>query len=311
MMKHNLTFPALALAGGAAAFVFRLLQVRTGFEADTGLPIPGNPWGLILIVLLVLVAAALALLAWKLPPEPTAPAFPQAFSTTSTGTLTVLIMGVFLLGVSGVLDLFSGLSAGASLPADAYAITADGVSQSGFSAKEHLILGLLTLLSTVSLFPAAAVCRRPGSHEPSAAPRKTVQGNLLLVPVVCLVIRLVLVYRVDSIDPVLSDYYLELLALVFLTLGFYRLSSFAFGAGRTGRFALYAGLAVVLCLAVLADGFRSGQLPVTLFHAGGAITLLGFLLLRMGTPLPAGKRRRHRAAPPDADDCTAPPSDNS
>lgn len=311
MMKHNLTFPALALAGGAAAFVFRLLQVRTGFEADTGLPIPGNPWGLILIVLLVLVAAALALLAWKLPPEPTAPAFPQAFSTTSTGTLTVLIMGVFLLGVSGVLDLFSGLSAGASLPADAYAITADGVSQSGFSAKEHLILGLLTLLSAVSLFPAAAVCRRPGSHEPSAAPRKTVQGNLLLVPVVCLVIRLVLVYRVDSIDPVLSDYYLELLALVFLTLGFYRLSSFAFGAGRTDRFVLYAGLAVVLCLAVLADGFRPGQLPVTLFHAGGAITLLGFLLLRMGTPLPAGKRRRRRAAPPDADDCTAPPSDNS
>ena len=220
MMKQNLTFPALALAGGAAAFVFRLLQVRTGFEADTGLPIPGNPWGLILIVLLILVAAALALLAWKLPPEPTAPAFPQAFSTTSTGTLTILIMGVFLLGVSGVLDLFSGLSAGTSLPADAYAITADGVSQSSFSAKEHLILGLLTLLSAVSLFPAAAVCRRPGSHEPSAAPRRTVQGNLLLVPVVCLVVRLVLIYRVDSIDPVLSDYYLELLALVFLTLGF-------------------------------------------------------------------------------------------
>lgn len=46
------------------------------------------------------------------------------------------------------------------------------------------------------------------------------QGSLLLVPVVCFVIRLVLVYRVDSINPVLSDYYLELLALVFLTLGF-------------------------------------------------------------------------------------------
>ena len=32
------------------------------------------------------------------------------------------------------------------------------------------------------------------------------------MPVVCFVIRLVLVYRVDSINPVLSDYYLELLA---------------------------------------------------------------------------------------------------
>lgn len=310
MTKHNLTFPALALAGGAAAFVLRLLQVRTGFEAETGLPIPGNPWGPVLIVLLLLLAAGLALLAWKLPQEPAAPGFPQAFSTTSTGTLTVLILGVFLLGVSGVLDLFSGLRAGAPMPADAYLMTADGISKDGFSSAEHLILGVLTLLSAVSLFPAAAACRRPGSHESSDAPRKTVQGSLLLVPVICLVIRLVLVYRVDSINPVLSDYYLELLALVFLTLGFYRLSSFAFGAGRTDRFALYAGLAVVLSLGELADGFGSSQLPITLFHAGGALTLLGFLLLRMGTPIPSGRARRRRVRP-DPEDSPASPSDNS
>lgn len=310
MTKYNLTFPALALAGGAAAFVLRLLQVRTGFEAETGLPIPGNPWGLALIVLLFLLAAGLALLAWKLPRESTAPGFPQAFSTTSTGALTVLILGVFLLGASGVLDLFSGLRSGVPMPADAYIMTADGISTDGFSAEEHLILGLLTLLSAVSLFPAAAACRRPGNHESSDAPRKTVQGSLLLIPVVCLVIRLVLVYRVDSINPVLSDYYLELLALVFLTLGFYRLSSFAFGVGRTDRFALYAGLAVVLCLAELADGFGSSQLPITLFHAGGAVTLLGFLLLRMGTPIPSGRTRRRRVSP-DAEDSSVSPSDNS
>ena len=310
MTKHNLTFPALALAGGAAAFVLRLLQVRTGFEAETGLPIPGNPWGVMLVVLLLLLTAALALLAWKLPQEPTAPGFPQSFSTTSTGTLTVLIMGIFLLGVSGVLDLFAGMRSGVVLPADAYAVTAGGTSTGGFSTVEHLVLGLMSLLSAVSLFPAAASCRRPGSHEPSAAPRRTVQGTLLLVPVVCLVIRLVLVYRVDSINPVLSDYYPELLALVFLTLGFYRLSSFAFGAGRTDRFALYAGLAVVLSLAELADGFGSSQLPITLFHAGGAVTLLGFLLLRMGTPLPTGRPRRRRTRP-DAEDPSAPSSDNS
>ena len=135
------------------------------------------------------------------------------------------------------------------------------------------------------------------------------QGSLLLVPVVCFVIRLVLVYRVDSINPVLSDYYLELLALVFLTLGFYRLSSFAFGAGRNDLFALYAGLAVILCLAELADGFGSSQLPITLFHAGGAVTLLGFLLLRMGTPIPTGRTRRRRVQPDEED--PAAPSDNS
>lgn len=309
MMKHNLTFPALTLAGGAAAFVLRLLQVRTGFEAETGLPIPGNPWGTALIVLLLLLAAALVLLARKLPQESAALGFPQSFSTSSTGILTILILGVFLLGASGLLDLFSGLRSGVSMPADAYVVTADGISADGFSAKEHLVLGLLSLLSAASLFPAAAACRRPGSHESSDTPRKTVQGSLLLVPVVCFVIRLVLVYRVDSINPVLSDYYLELLALVFLTLGFYRLSSFAFGAGRNDLFALYAGLAVILCLAELADGFGSSQLPITLFHAGGAVTLLGFLLLRMGTPIPTGRTRRRRVQPDEED--PAAPSDNS
>ena len=97
-------------------------------------------------------------------------------------------------------------------------------------------------------------------------------------------IRLVLTYRLDSVNPVLAAYYVELLALVFLTLGFYRLSSFAYKAGRTRRFALYTSAAVVLCLAALAD---SGcTFPARLLYAGGAVTLLGFLLLRLLAPAP-------------------------
>lgn len=110
-------------------------------------------------MLLLLLAAALVLLARKMPQESAALGFPQSFSTSSTGILTVLILGVFLLGASGLLDLFSGLRSGVSMPADAYAITADGISADGFSAKEHLVLGLLSLLSAASLFPAAAACR--------------------------------------------------------------------------------------------------------------------------------------------------------
>ena len=53
-MKKHLALPALAVLGGAAAFLLRLLQNRTGFEAETGLPVPGNVPGLALIALLVL-----------------------------------------------------------------------------------------------------------------------------------------------------------------------------------------------------------------------------------------------------------------
>ena len=64
----------------------------------------------------------------------------------------------------------------------------------------------------------------------------------------------------------------ELLAVVFLALAFYRLSSFAFRAGRTRRFAVYAALAIAFCLATLADRPDPARL---LFYLGGAVTLRG------------------------------------
>ena len=76
-------------------------------------------------------------------------------------------------------------------------------------------------------------------------------------------------------------YYPELLAVVFLTLAFYRLSSFGFQCGRTRRFFQYAGAAVVLSLASLADG---GGISMLLFYAGGALSLWGWMLQRLSAP---------------------------
>ena len=142
-----------------------------------------------------------------------------------------------------------------------------------FSGREHLVVGLLSLLSAASLLPAVPACR----IRPEGEARKPFQSPLLLVPVCCLVVRLVLTYRVVSVDPSLTDYYTELLAVVFLALAFYRLSSFAFRAGRTRRFAVYAALAIAFCLATLADRPDPARL---LFYLGGAVTLFGFLLQR-------------------------------
>ena len=49
-MKKSMLWPLIALVGGGAAFVLRLLQRSTGFEADTGLPIPGNLPAVLLVV---------------------------------------------------------------------------------------------------------------------------------------------------------------------------------------------------------------------------------------------------------------------
>lgn len=269
-MRRYAVFPVLALGGGCAAFVLRLLQWRVGFEPDTGLPVPGAPFGAATALLAVLVMVLSGLLSRRLPKESEGtPLFPQGFSTPEAGLLTLAVAGVFLMAVSGLADMAAGLGV-QGIPGMA--------ALSAVSRREQLILGVLTAVSAVCLFPAVAACRlRPdGMARPFS-------GTLLLAPVVCLVIRLVLVYRQDSANPVLAAYWVELLALVLVILALYRLSAFSCGAGRTRRFVLYAVPAAALCLGALADG---GALSSLLFNAGAALLLTGFLLQRLSN-LPA------------------------
>ena len=278
-MKKQLLVPLAAAAGGAAALVLRLLQNKTGFDPATGLPIPGNAPGTALAVFLVLLAAVLVLLARLLPAESEdGPFFPEDFRTVNAGLVTLPILGIFLMAASGALDIAAGAAelsaleavAGPDGPTVIWSVwgAASGLT---LTPRARLLAGALTLVSAVSLFPAAACCRR----RPGVRPR-TASPALLLIPPVCMVARLVLAYRVDSVNPALQAYYVEILALTFLTLALYRLSSFAYHAAKTRRFALYAGEGVALCLTALADG---ESLSALLLYAGGAAALLGFLLL--------------------------------
>ena len=282
-MDKRYALPLTAALGGAAACVLRLLQNHTGYEADTGLPIPGNFAALALAVLLAGLAAALALTAWLLPSEEApGPVLPRDFSTENTGLLAIPMCGVFLLALSGLSDLAESLRMlPEGLVSSRHAIY--GILRAGglgFSPQGQVLLGALTLAAAVSLFPVLAGCRRR-----EGVPRHKAPAAITMLPVAALVVRLVLTYRIDSVNPSLTMYYPELLALVFLTLGFYRLSSFAFQAGQTRRFGFYAAGSLVLCAASLADG--SAYLSSLLLYAGGALTLMGFLLLRAANGLEA------------------------
>ena len=264
-MKKYVLWPLLAAIGGVGAFLLRLLQRSTGFEVDTGLPIPGNLYAILLVAWFVVLAAVCLLAARPLLPadREDPPLFPTGFSVASPGLLTPAVMGLFLLAASGVLDLLFGFSGASALTGSGETVTVFVTAQGSqlFSGREHLVVGLLSLLSAASLLPAVPACR----IRPEGGARKPFQSPLLLVPVCCLVVRLVLTYRVVSVDPSLTDYYTELL------------SSFAFRAGRTRRFAVYAALAIAFCLATLADRPDPARL---LFYLGGAVTLFGFLLQR-------------------------------
>lgn len=265
-MNKRFLVPLTAVAGGVAAFVLRRLQNAHGFEAETGLPLPGHGAGIALVILLVVLAAVLFLLQRQLPAEAV---YPEDFSSPDAALLTLPIMGALLFGVSGVLELAPMVVPG---------LIPDGRL---LAPVVRLIFAASALIPAAVLFQASSVCRHAlvedGEAEEGEEPQDTAHIYLLAVPV-CLIVRLVLTYRICSVSPSLEEYYVPLLALVLTILAFYRLSSCAFRAGDTRRFALYAAAAVVLSFAALADRAALSQ---TLFHAGAMLSLLGFLLLRL------------------------------
>lgn len=247
----------LTLCLGAAGAALRLLQNLTGFEPDTGLPIPGNLPGLLLPVLLALSAVLLLWMGRALPKGPVELSLGRQLKSVNRGGLCAILVGGCGMAVSGVLEMAG------SLGRTATAISADGmeiVAASAGTDRSGVVMGLLSVLAGACLLAGLIVCRKASDQEPRI---------LLAVPVLLLA-RLIFAYRLHSVDPVLANYYIELLALMLLILAFYRLSGFTVQAGSPRMFSLYGDLTAVLSLTLLADGFTA-LLPLS-----GAAALMGF-----------------------------------
>lgn len=259
-MKKHILLPSLSAAGGALCFLLRCVQLRTGFEPDTGLPVAGDPLGLLLPLLLAALAAAVIAAAWKLPDEKEdcPHGFGRQFAAEKPIFLVPTIAGIVLWGLSGAAQLVVYLRAKAS----GFYYTAD--------IQLNAVTGILILLAAGGLLPAVAAARWDGDVRP--------KGEFLLLPVVTLVAYLALAYREMSVNASQQTYYPSLLALMALIVCLFRLSSFAFRCGKTRRFVVFSAAAVILCLTAAAD---PASLPVRLFFAGGAAIALGFQFLRL------------------------------
>ena len=262
-MKKQILPSLISLAGGAIALILRLLQNKTGFEPATGLPVAGNPYALFLPIFLVVIAVALAMAARPFR-ACQIPVFPQDFSAKNSSLLAIPVAGVLLTGISGMIPALANISPDAAVSAGSQA----SVSQ--------LIFAATALIPALALLSAFSACKYQGARSSMRISQKFDAATLLLIPPVALVIRLVLVYRLCSIDPVLNRYYLQLLALIFMTLAYFFFAAFAVCSGKPFRFVLCACLAVMLSVAVLAD---CGEYPELLFYGGNAMILLGALLL--------------------------------
>ena len=248
----------LTLCLGAAGMSLRLLQNMTGFEPGTGLPIPGSIPGILLPVLLALSAVMLFRMNSKLPKGPVEVPLSQLLNWNDKGGLFAILAGGCVMAISGVLEIANTFGRTAA------AVSADGmeiVTVSAGTGRSGVVMGLLSVAAGICLLAGMAICRKTPDTEPQI---------LLAVPVLLLA-RLIFAYRLYSVDPVLANYYLELLGLMLLILASYRLSGFAVQAGGPRMFGFYADLTAILAVTLLADGHSAALLPL-----GGAAALEGF-----------------------------------
>ena len=239
----------LTLCLGAAGMSLRLLQNMTGFEPGTGLPIPGSIPGILLPVLLVLSAVILFQMNSKLPKGPVEVPLSQLLNWNDKGGLFAILAGGCVMALSGVLEIANAFGRTAA------AVSADGmeiVTVSAGTGRSGVVMGLLSVAAGICLLAGMAICRKTPDTEPQI---------LLAVPVLLLA-RLIFAYRLYSVDPVLANYYLELLGLMLLILASYRLSGFAVQAGGPRMFGFYADLTAILAVTLLADGHSAALLPL-------------------------------------------------
>ena len=248
----------LTLCLGAAGMSLRLLQNMTGFEPGTGLPIPGSIPGILLPVLLALSAVILFRMNSKLPKGPVEVPLSRLLNWNDKEGLFGILAGGCVMAFSGVLEIANEFGRTVT------AVSADGmeiVTVSAGTGRSGVVMGLLAVVAGICLLAGVAICRKTPDTEPQI---------LLAVPVLLLA-RLIFAYRLYSVDPVLANYYLELLGLMLLILASYRLSGFAVQAGGPRMFGFYADLTAILAVTLLADGHSAALLPL-----GGAAALEGF-----------------------------------
>lgn len=264
-MQKKLLPPLAALLGGGVGFALRKWQLATGFEADTGLAIPGAPAAmavaacsaLAVLALLLLCRGEAKTLAWE-------PAF--AAGKQNSLAITALILAAMLLLASGGVEIITH-----SVNGELFyeGTTAFARATSRILAALRIVLGI-GALPCVFLW-ARAIFRGEGGKENLAA----------LEPCLLYCVWLISTYQTRSADPVVQDYLYEVLAIVASLLGLYFIAGHSFGNGKPRRAVFFCLTGTYFSLVTLADGH---PLADTFRHLFAVLYLTAHALLILNHP---------------------------
>lgn len=248
-MKKNNLFQALRpWCEGAVLFILRLLQLRSGFDPDTGLALPSLAGRVLWIGLLI--ALALDAILCLSRPKGSKHSYGCCFNAPGGPAMGALAGGSFLLMAGGALLLLRALP-----PSGTAEVTAAAAGLFGAASGAGMLLLARSL--------------RGGAPASMALPPAMLFSVLFVLSV----------YFPAEADPVLARYYLPVLGASMAAYFLYQLSGFFRGEGNLRWFSLVSGFAAVTCIAAAADCLQDpGRLLIYLSFA--AVATAFRLLLR-------------------------------
>lgn len=115
------------------------------------------------------------------------------------------------------------------------------------------ILGILGLLSGIS-FPILLTT----ANKPHVGNRSTL-SLLSLMPILMFAFWLVTCYKENSINPIGWDYAVELAAIIFALVAFFRVAGFVYGVPDEYKSMLFCMLGGMMCITTAADSRNMGE----------------------------------------------------
>ncbi len=213
---------------------FRWLQDQVCFEAETGLAVRGSIWPYAVALMIVIAAAVLAVVCFRMKNQPHT-SFPDSLPAALAAPPRVRTIGGVVLGallaVGGVwLLIGSGTLASPGL---------------------QRVLALLTIVTGAAFIWQML----------SVTSGETASGTVVCasMPIVLLVFWLIVSYKVNIINPTVSAYAVEILALCAALIAFYELAGFAYGRPKAIRSIFWSQFAAFLCITAQPAADAGGQ----------------------------------------------------
>ena len=222
IMNLIVLLPILAALLGVFGGVFRGLSLLNGYEPQTHLPIAGDNFQLMLIILSVVSVVIFVILCarFKFDAEPQ---FEKAFISDSAGYKTLCVLSALITILCGAGGFYFALT------------NSDKSFYSHITEFPLWILAVLTGVAIIGLIRA-----KENITESSA--------YFTLIPMFWAAFDLIVIFKNNSSSPFVGYYSFELIPSVFLTLAFYAFASFLYSKPKP-RFMLFASsLAIVFSL---------------------------------------------------------------